>query len=365
MKIKKIGESKIIMSNPMSRHQYFAWPSVARLQNGKIAVVASGYRLSHICPFGKTVISYSEDEGESYTIPAPVIDTPLDDRDGGIAAFGEKGVIVTSFNNSVAFQQKAREHYAGRSYDEYRAAYLDTVSPEEEEKYLGITFRISEDCGVTFGELHKSEVTSPHGPLELPDGSLLWVGRVYRSPEMAEPVDRIEAHRLYPDGKMEFAGAIENIEESGEPTLSCEPHAIRLKDGRILTHIRVQRKGEHRMFTLYQSISEDEGKTWSKPEMILDRLGGAPAHLCYHSSGALISVYGYREQPYGIKAMISMDDGATWDVDHVLFETDISDDIGYPATVELKDGSLLTVFYSRIKEEGPAVIMQQKWSIEK
>ena len=64
MKIKKIGESKIIMSNPMSRHQYFAWPSVARLQNGKIAVVASGYRLSHICPFGKTVISYHPRAGD-------------------------------------------------------------------------------------------------------------------------------------------------------------------------------------------------------------------------------------------------------------------------------------------------------------
>ena len=89
MKIVRIGEPKIIMSNPESRHDYFAWPTAARLKNNKIAVVASGFRLRHVCPFGKTVISYSEDEGETYTLPAPVIDTVLDDRDGGIMTFGE------------------------------------------------------------------------------------------------------------------------------------------------------------------------------------------------------------------------------------------------------------------------------------
>ena len=103
MKIVRMGEPQTVMSNPESRHNYFGWPSIARLQNGKIAVVASGFRLRHICPFGKTVISYSEDDGETYTAPAPVIDTVLDDRDGGIVPFGEKGVIVTSFNNSVEF----------------------------------------------------------------------------------------------------------------------------------------------------------------------------------------------------------------------------------------------------------------------
>ena len=364
MKIKKIGEPEIIMSNPMSKHNYFGWPSVVRLKNGKIAVVASGYRLSHICPFGKTVISYSEDEGKTYTIPAPVIDTPLDDRDGGIATFGESGVIVTSFNNSVAFQRTACEKYAGRCHDAYRSAYLDIVTPEDEEKYIGTTFRISQDHGVTFGALQKSDTTSPHGPLELPDGNLLWVGRTHRSSELGQPIDRVEAHKVYPDGRMEFVGAIDNVEDGDLPPLSCEPHAILLKDGRILTHIRVQKRGEARMFTTYQSISADGGKTWSKPEPLLDRLGGAPAHLYRHSSGALISVYGYRERPYGIKAMISLDEGASWETDFILYETQASDDIGYPATVELKDGSLLTVFYALLEEAGPAVIMQQKWSIE-
>ena len=98
MKIIRHGEPTVIMSNEDGRHKYFAWPTVARLKNGRIAAVASGYRLSHICPFGKTVISFSDDEGKTYTRPAPVIDTPLDDRDAGVTTFGEGRVFFSSFN---------------------------------------------------------------------------------------------------------------------------------------------------------------------------------------------------------------------------------------------------------------------------
>ena len=172
MKIIPMGEPEIIMNNPESRHNYFGWPTVTRLQNGKIAVVASGFRLRHVCPFGKTVIAYSEDEGRTYTKPAPVIDTVLDDRDGGIVPFGKSSVIVTSFNNRVAFQKS-------RAETAYDLEYLNLITPAEESAALGSTFRISHDCGVTFGPIMKSPITSPHGPVVLPDGSLLWVGTVF------------------------------------------------------------------------------------------------------------------------------------------------------------------------------------------
>ena len=37
MKIELIDAPKVVMSNPMGIHNYFGWPSVARLQDGKIA----------------------------------------------------------------------------------------------------------------------------------------------------------------------------------------------------------------------------------------------------------------------------------------------------------------------------------------
>lgn len=36
MRIIKNGDPGIIMSNPRSRHNYFGWPTVAKLQNGRI-----------------------------------------------------------------------------------------------------------------------------------------------------------------------------------------------------------------------------------------------------------------------------------------------------------------------------------------
>lgn len=353
MKIIPLGAPKVILSNPDGAHKYFAWPTIVRLQNGKLAVAASGFRLAHVCPFGKMVIAYSEDDGESYTPPAPVIDTPLDDRDGGIAVFGEHGVIVTSFNNSVAFQRRAAKGAA------YRTAYLDTVTPEMEAAYLGSTYRISLDGGVTFGPIRRSPITSPHGPLDLGDGSLLWVGRTFDLSSGER--DRIAAYRMTADGEMCFVGEIGKITDAGGDPVACEPHAIRLDDGRILAHIRVQREGEDEIYTVYQAESADGGANWSEPRPLLSRLGGSPPHLLRHSSGVLISTYGYREKPYGIRAMFSRDGGRSWETDHVLWAEGVSWDLGYPATAECRDGSLLTVFYARPAAGEPAVIFQQKW----
>ena len=372
MKIIKINDPKIIMSNPLSRHAYFGWPTLTRLKNGRLAVVASGFRLKHVCPFGKTVISFSEDEGESYTLPAPVIDTVLDDRDGGILAFGKSGVMVTSFNNTLDFQRKR----AFRAFDEkkvdekekaYRTAYLDMIDDTEEEKCLGSTFRVSFDNGVTFGKLYKSPVKSPHGPIELRNGNILWVGSKFVKNNAMIDDNCICAYRVFPaNGEMEYLGRIDDIFFNGEKQFSCEPFAFELDDGTILCHIRVQSPQEPQtLFTIYQSLSRDGGRTWSAPERILSDRGGAPAHIVKHSSGVLISTYGYRDLPYGIKAMFSYDGGKTWDIDHELYSTVERSDLGYPSTVELSDGSLLTVFYAYPKKDATAVIMQQKWRFEK
>ena len=99
--------------------------------------------------------------------------------------------------------------------------------------------------------------------------------------------------------------------------------------------------------------------------MILPKDAGAPPHLYMLSSGVLISTYGRRKQPYGIMVMISTDGGETWEKDIRLYENTASDDIGYPTTVELPNGDLITVFYAQNSEEEPCVIMQQKWRIKK
>ncbi len=358
MKIKIIEKERIIMNNPDSKHNYFAWPTIASLQNGEIAVGASGYRLSHICPFGKACIVYSKDNGKTYTRPTPVIDTVMDDRDVGLCTFGETGLVLTSFTYSVSrsflrkimdagWEQCVKENERG-----YVLSYLDTISDEEEEKYLGTEFKISNDCGVTFSEIYNSPVTSPHGPIELNDGTILWVGENYKN-------KCIEAHRVFTDGRMEKIGEIEPLIENGEMMAGCEPYALQLKDGTIICHIRANKD-----FSIFQTVSKDNGKTWTKPERVSEPQGGAPAFLLEHSSGVLISVYGYREKPYGIRAMFSKDGGKTWDKNNVIYDNSISADIGYPSIIELEDKSILMVFYAKDEKSNQTVIMQNHWSFE-
>ena len=367
----KIDETKVILSHNTSFHNYFGWPTVTRLKDGRLMLVASGMRYQHVCPFGKCIGSVSCDEGKSWSPMMILIDTPLDDRDGGICAFGESSVIVTSFNNTTEFQRRVNVPFEDKDWDdrdkeeiEYIRAYLDVVDKGgEQETYLGSNFIISHDNGITFSEIHKIPITSPHGPCELPDGTLLYVGRTYTENDSDAPGDAcVHCYQVFPDGSYQ---KVSEIEKSGDGNfVDCEPHAI-VVGNKVIVHIRVQ--DDKGLFTIFQSEANLSDMKFSKPRQLLSDHGGAPAHLMKHSSGALISTYGYREVPYGIRAMISYDDGETWSADHVIYDNgSISFDLGYPSSVELPDGKILTVYYAHPESpKKPAVVMQTIWSIEK
>ena len=363
-------ETKVILSHNTNFHNYFGWPTVTRLKDGRLMLVVSGLRYQHVCPFGKCVASVSCDEGKTWSPMMILIDTPLDDRDGGICAFGESSVIVTSFNNTTEFQRSINVPFDDKDWDDrdreeiaYIDAYLNVVDKGGvQDKYLGSTFIISHDNGVTFGDIHRIPITSPHGPCELPDGTLLYVGRTFAKDTSTDPAkSAIHCYRVYSDGSYE---KVSEIPVSADGTkLDCEPHALVVGD-RVIVHIRVQ--DEQGFFTIFQSEAKLSDLKFSNPKQILSDKGGAPAHLLKHSSGALISTYGYREAPFGIRAMISFDDGETWSTDHVIYDNKgVSGDLGYPSSVELPDGKILTVYYAHPESpREPAVVMQTIWSLE-
>lgn len=358
MKIVNIGDAHVIISNPDTVFGYFGWPTAKRLQNGRIAVAASGFRVTHVCPFGKAIIAFSEDEGETYSPPAVVIDTTLDDRDGGLCPFDETGLIYTSFTNRHNFTDGIVDPIRNFFY-----AYLDALTDADNERYLGATFKISHDCGKTFGQLMHSPVTSPHGPIQLSDGRILWVGM--RFEEKTGNIDySVDAYVMDKDGGMEKIGEVPPVYVDGVKLKSCEPYTHQLDDGKLVCLIRVEPE-----FTLFQSVSCDLGKTWSVPSRVLPLHGGAPAYILRHSSGVLIATYGYRNMhddnsPYGIKVLLSYDNAESWEDAGYIYSNKVSYDLGYPTSVELSDGSIATVFYATHTAGKPAVIMQQKWRLE-
>jgi hypothetical protein len=73
--------------------------------------------------------------------------------------------------------------------------------------------------------------------------------------------------------------------------------------------------------------------------------------------------YGYRRKPFGNQARVSRDAGKTWSDPVTISADGASGDLGYPSTVELGDGRLLTVWYELPAGSKRAVLRQSTWSL--
>jgi hypothetical protein len=135
-----------------------------------------------------------------------------------------------------------------------------------------------------------------------------------------------------------------------------EPHMAELPCGRIVMMIRstaVPYGDEHPQNVLWQTYSDDAGATWA--QMQPTSLWGFPPHLSMLSGGRLLCSYGYRRPPYGQRACISAD-GLGWDraQEIALREDAQSGDLGYPVSLELSGGRILTVYYQSATQWPPA-----------
>jgi len=129
-----------------------------------------------------------------------------------------------------------------------------------------------------------------------------------------------------------------------------EPALAHLANGRLLCHLRTEPNDGGGY--LYQVVSDDNGETWSDPERT--PIWGYPADIVQLPDGRVLSVYGYRREPYGIRACLSDDCGDTWIIANELI---IRDDLlsirecmfpynlGYPTATVLDDGTVFVVYW--------------------
>lgn len=345
---------------------YQAWPTVARDEMGNLYAVASGFRMRHICPFGKTVMYISRDEGKTWSPPMVINDTYLDDRDAGIVYLGNGKLLISWFTRAAAFEYNAEKRArlalnlhpgAKIAYDGMMDAYQHM---SEQDTKIGSYVRVSEDYGVTWGPTVALPVTAPHGPCLCKDGTLLYLGNRHRA--IGVPGDNsVQLYRSRDAGKTwEFVSKPKLPDWLVGDEFFCEPHIIELPDGRLLAAVRIERRVPYSIATAF---SEDGGVTWS--EFVCTNVSGAPPHLLLHSSGALICTYGRRELPYGQRAMVSYDLGQTWAEEYMIDETSTERDLGYGSTVELDDGSLLSVYYQKLPGDDYCSIAYTKWRLRK
>lgn len=144
-----------------------------------------------------------------------------------------------------------------------------------------------------------------------------------------------------------------------------------------------------------EAWSDDGGLTWSHPLLTDIWAPSSPAHLLKLRDGRILCTYGLRRAPMGIRAVLSEDEGQTWDTDNTVIlredggtpsglkfppreEVDLEElrlggedfrravdrevigrsypsqnarsDVGYPVSVQLSDDAILSVYYITLSD---------------
>lgn len=352
--------------------RYIGWPTLCRLRSGELLAVFSGDRDAHVCPWGKVQMVRSKDDGATWSATETIANTVLDDRDAGIVELSD-GTLLLNWFTSTAWIEEAKRHAAAKSkarnvyycgdMAEFYLRHLEKLpKPIPTDEYL--TMR-SFDGGKTWNAPVRQIGTRPHNVIQLKDGRLLSVGCCGGEERwfvVEDSSNRGDSWNL-----LSTVGIADDVRQqigSCKYTL-CEPHAVQLKDGRLLAMVRLQVYRDPKVYPQegesLVSESSDGGKTWSPLKH--SGIDGYPPHLIELSDGRVLCVYGKRVVgKYGEYARISEDGGRTWpQANEILLRSHFNEDLGYPSSAQLADGTVLTLYYQAEKQGELPCLQYTRW----
>lgn len=321
-------ESSLVVSNK----GFF--PVALRLQDGRIAVIFRGNR-GHLGIDGRLDIVFSADEGKTWSAPTLVVDSPVDDRNPALGQ-AKDGTIVVGFYRTAQYEEDGR------------------YNPKL-DKPINTWVTRSSDGGKTWEEPAEIDVKdirfgSPYGKiLTFPDGAMLMAvyGGAVGHPEQAgntSAPQRSYAYQSLDNGKTwkRYSEAIGGTKEQ-----FSETSLLRLPSGKVLAVMRA------RATSLWEAESDDGGKTWSEGQMIAPA-NVHPADLLTLPNGRVLLTTGFRNTPFGVRGMLSDENFKFhWEDHFVLADDAVNSDCGYPSSVTLKDGRVLTVYYEAASKLHP------------
>lgn len=303
----------LVISRGGEAGPYQAFPDATRLANGDIvAVFYSGYgHVSLAKPGwekgGRLAMVRSSDEGTTWTAPKIIFDDERDNRDPHITELNDGTLLVTFFS--------------------LVAATAVDGQPTNKRETSGTEIIASHDGGATWSAPRAIApgwyVSAP--VRQLKDGTCL-LGIYGRDPETQEKQGAVLVSK--DNGKTwsepRRIGAGQNL------PVDAETDVIELNDGRVFAAMRTHNNN------MYLAYSKDKGETW-EPAFEADFRGHAP-HFTRLSGGEILMTHRLPDT----SLHVSRDDTRTWEgpyqIDNVFG--------GYAATVELKDGTVLVIYYT-------------------
>lgn len=357
----KLVETRVISKTP---DLYCGWPTITRRTNGELLLVYSGGRERHVCPFGRIEFMRSKDDGENWSWPRVLLDGPIDDRDAGVLETAQGSILVSTFTSN-AYEARLQQELERKSAahpnawtDEHIASWQavhERIDAQQRDQELGQWMIRSTDGGVTWSARYAVPVDSPHGPIQLADGRILYAGQ-----KLWHANRENQIWQSNDDGQT-WSKLADLPTRSGDAQNQYhELHVVECNNQELIMHIR-NHNATHKNETL-QSESTDGGATWTAPHSI--GVWGLPSHLMKLRDGRLLMSYGYRRPPFGNLARVSENGGKTWSEPLTISKDGLVTDLGYPSTVQIDDGSLITVWYEKMLGSYNAVLRQARWSLE-
>ena len=301
------------------------FPVMIRLRDGSLGAVLRG-GAPHIGIKGRLDWIASRDGGRSWSKPTQILDSRWDDRNPSLGQMAD-GTVVVGYAEASTYDAQGKWDRSAGSYDLFFVTSQDGGKSWSEKKSLyagpirnGSAFgRIIHDKnGVALMVIYGNANASYEGPEKLGANARYYSGLI-RSRDNG---------RTWSDFSLILAG-------HNEASLQLLPEG---------TLIAIARTGDG---ALSVTESRDDGRHWSAARNLTKR-GQHPADICLLSGGTLLVTYGNRLQPYGVGCVISRDNGKTWDYENrkMLAWDSQNTDCGYPSTVQLPDGTILTMYYS-------------------
>ena len=304
-------------------------PLVCRLGNGEVLAVFQAWDADSDW---RILSARSGDGGLHWSEPRVLVDSP--DSEGNVAL----GVL--------------RDGTVLLGYETFRILRGKDAPPA---RYLAYQVMRSTDHGRSWS----SPVKVPDDPdslalasyssiLQLPDGTVLMPLYAYVEGEEGE-AGRQSSPRHFSYVYRSRDGGRSWGDRSLIAAGFNETNLVRLKSGKLLAVMREEQKPPGRSAL---TESSDDGRQWSRPRYVTGA-SQHPASLLQTPDGTVVLSHGVRHPPYGAQALLSRDDGRTWDRNRkIMLGYHSSGGGGYPCTIRLDSGHLLTLYYGNSHQGG-------------
>lgn len=299
-------------------------------------------------------IMESRDAGRTWAAVASLPPGTVGTRPGEIFTAADGARIRIGQNWRRWFPPEQRPAFEGK----YAIETPGTYKPDWFAVNSGGFVARSEDGGKTWQRADIPELdtyvscSSPWSVVQLRDGRVLRAFMVRSGPKDSGDV----FVALTRDGR-----SAELVRVMGDPEeklrFTEETLAWETSTGTLWLLTRVEGGDDH----LWQAVSQDGGRTWTAARSGIR--GHPPSGLVRLPDGRLVLTYGYRHPPYGVRAVISRDEGLTWDTERIitLRNDGAGCDLGYPVSTVLPDGTILTLYYFTEAVDGITHIAATRW----